>query len=234
MMSCMFALIPLLTTWYAFIIVMAPRLDIRDSSENIRQTSVSLTVVDRIVPAGLDFDAVIGQCRRDGALQRGDRFVVIRQRLRLGAARLRKIILAGQYQEGGGKADGKFRLLSGQLLLRVFARGARRAVAQRGGLDRVICGAHVGFDGLKLFAQLGVELAACFEGAAQICRRSTIAKWQRDVPSHAPGRERVVEEIAERRTVPADESGWHVGRLEDAVLIWERRRQPGDAGKSVS
>src|SRR5262247_3675582 len=112
----------------------------RDSSENIRQTSVPPFVVDRLVLAGLDFDAVIGQSRRDGALQRGDSFVVIRQRLRLGSARLRKIILAGQYQEGGGKADGKFRLLSGQLLLSIFTRGARRAVTQLGGLDRVICG----------------------------------------------------------------------------------------------
>jgi hypothetical protein len=40
----------------------------------------------------------------------------------------------------------------------------------------VVRGAHVGFDGLKLFAQLGIELATCFEGAAQISLRGTIAQ----------------------------------------------------------
>src|SRR5215470_8278790 len=121
------------TTNCAFHSFRAPRPDIRDSSENIRQTSVLLSVVDRLVLAGSNLDAVIGQRRRDGALQRGDRFVVIRQRLRLGPARLREIVLACQYQESGRKADGKLLLLSGQLLFRVFSRGARRAVTQRGG-----------------------------------------------------------------------------------------------------
>src|SRR5262249_57252926 len=77
MMSCMFALIPLLDNSRSsefirhyvarFHHFRSPRPDIRDNSENIRQTSVLLSVVDRLVLSGSDLDTVIGQRRRHGA-----------------------------------------------------------------------------------------------------------------------------------------------------------------------